>query len=234
MYLSKNFSSHFVFLYIDIIYSTCFADLAALVALITQIACHVILCHIFSCLVVSSFIMSCRIILYRIVSCHQGQGVISNASSHQAKAKLRLLFEAAPIGLIIEAAGGSTCVCPTEVFEQIGRWPTDQPANSPLIQIFGLINDDVRCDHFLLLCFEMKGYISLPSRPFLFYSSYSLSLSYLLSFTMHFFLPFQSLHWTFLFFDFTFDSWSSFNPSPRTPSLLTLPSLLFSFRLFDL
>ena len=52
---------------------------------------------------------------------YQGQGVISNASSRLAKAKLRLLFEAAPIALIIEAAGGSTCVCPTEVFEPIGR-----------------------------------------------------------------------------------------------------------------
>lgn len=137
--------------------------------------------------------MSCRIISYRIVShrilsCHQGQGVISNASSRQAKAKLRLLFEAAPIGLIIEAAGGSTCVCPTEVFEQIGRWPTDRQANSLLIQIFGLINDDVRCDHFTLLCFQIKGYISHRSCPLLFYSSYSLSLPYLLLLTIHIFL----------------------------------------------
>ena len=74
---------------------------------------------------------------YHIVPYYQGQGVISNASSRQAKAKLRLLFEAAPIGLIIEAAGGSTCVCPTEVFEQIGKWPTDRPADLQLIQIFG-------------------------------------------------------------------------------------------------
>ena len=50
----------------------------------------------------------------------KGQGVLSNASSRQAKAKLRLLFEAAPIALIIEAAGGATCVCPTEVFELVG------------------------------------------------------------------------------------------------------------------
>ena len=56
----------------------------------------------------------------------QGQGVISNASSRLAKAKLRLLFEAAPIALIIEASGGSSCVCATETFEHIGA------LNSPI------------------------------------------------------------------------------------------------------
>ena len=56
----------------------------------------------------------------------QGQGVISNASSRLAKAKLRLLFEAAPIALIIEASGGSSCVCATETFEHIGA------VNSPI------------------------------------------------------------------------------------------------------
>ena len=48
----------------------------------------------------------------------KGEGVLSNASSTGAKAKLRLLFEAAPIALIIEAAGGSSCVCPTEAAEK--------------------------------------------------------------------------------------------------------------------
>jgi sedoheptulose-bisphosphatase len=48
----------------------------------------------------------------------KGEGVLSNASSPAAKAKLRLLFEAAPIALIIEAAGGSSCVCPTEAAEK--------------------------------------------------------------------------------------------------------------------
>jgi sedoheptulose-bisphosphatase len=47
----------------------------------------------------------------------KGEGVLSNASSVNAKAKLRLLFECAPIALIIEAAGGASCVCPTEVAE---------------------------------------------------------------------------------------------------------------------
>lgn len=45
------------------------------------------------------------------------QGVLSNASSASCKAKLRLLFEAAPIALIVEAAGGASCVCATEVAE---------------------------------------------------------------------------------------------------------------------
>lgn len=47
----------------------------------------------------------------------KGQGVMSNASSKSSKAKLRLLYECAPIALIIEAAGGATCVCPSEAAE---------------------------------------------------------------------------------------------------------------------
>jgi sedoheptulose-bisphosphatase len=46
-------------------------------------------------------------------------GVLSNASSKSAKAKLRLLYECAPIALIIEAAGGGSCVCPSEVEDSI-------------------------------------------------------------------------------------------------------------------
>lgn len=47
----------------------------------------------------------------------KGQGVLSNASSPSAKAKLRLLYECAPIALIIEAAGGASCACPSETAE---------------------------------------------------------------------------------------------------------------------
>ena len=72
-------------------------------------------------MIIITLIVTTTIIMTLYVTLHsQGQGVISNASSRLAKAKLRLLFEAAPIALIIEAAGGSTCVCPTEVFEPIG------------------------------------------------------------------------------------------------------------------
>jgi sedoheptulose-bisphosphatase len=49
----------------------------------------------------------------------KGEGVLSNASSLSAKAKLRLLFEAIPIALIIEAAGGSSCVSPSEFQENM-------------------------------------------------------------------------------------------------------------------
>ena len=45
----------------------------------------------------------------------KGGGVLANASSASAKAKLRLLYECAPIALIIEAAGGASCVCSSEV-----------------------------------------------------------------------------------------------------------------------
>jgi sedoheptulose-bisphosphatase len=47
----------------------------------------------------------------------KGQGVLINACSPKAKAKLRLLFECAPIALIIEAAGGASCVCSSEFAE---------------------------------------------------------------------------------------------------------------------
>ena len=49
----------------------------------------------------------------------KGQGVLSNASSPTAKAKLRLLFEASPIAFIIEAAGGASCVCASETQEAV-------------------------------------------------------------------------------------------------------------------
>jgi len=45
----------------------------------------------------------------------KGSGVLANASSASAKAKLRLLYEAAPIALIVAAAGGASCVCSSEV-----------------------------------------------------------------------------------------------------------------------
>lgn len=38
----------------------------------------------------------------------KSKGVFSNVSSEKAKAKLRLLYEVAPMGLIVEAAGGMT------------------------------------------------------------------------------------------------------------------------------
>jgi hypothetical protein len=49
----------------------------------------------------------------------KGEGVLSNASSPAARAKLRLLFEAGPIALIIEAAGGASCVCSSEAAEAL-------------------------------------------------------------------------------------------------------------------
>jgi sedoheptulose-bisphosphatase len=49
----------------------------------------------------------------------KGEGILSNASSPKAKAKLRLLYEAIPIALIIESAGGASCVCPSEVEQAV-------------------------------------------------------------------------------------------------------------------
>ncbi|KAJ1423517.1 fructose-1,6-bisphosphatase class 1/Sedoheputulose-1,7-bisphosphatase [Ochromonadaceae sp. CCMP2298] len=49
----------------------------------------------------------------------KGKGVLSNVASPSTKAKLRLLYECAPIALIIESAGGSSCVSPSEVGESL-------------------------------------------------------------------------------------------------------------------
>mmetsp|Transcript_19845 Transcript_19845/g.60130 ORF Transcript_19845/g.60130 Transcript_19845/m.60130 type:complete len:362 (-) Transcript_19845:286-1371(-) len=42
----------------------------------------------------------------------KGKGVFSNVASASAKAKLRLLYEVAPIGFIMECAGAVTCTVP--------------------------------------------------------------------------------------------------------------------------
>ena len=54
--------------------------------------------------------------VYHILT--KGQGVLSNASSASAKAKLRLLFECAPVALVIESAGGASCVAPCEAGQE--------------------------------------------------------------------------------------------------------------------
>jgi sedoheptulose-bisphosphatase len=54
--------------------------------------------------------------VYHILT--KGQGVLSNASSMTAKAKLRLLFECAPVALVIEAAGGASSVSPCEAGQE--------------------------------------------------------------------------------------------------------------------
>lgn len=41
----------------------------------------------------------------------KNKGVFTNVSSKNAKAKLRLVYECAPIALVVEAAGGARCVC---------------------------------------------------------------------------------------------------------------------------
>lgn len=50
---------------------------------------------------------------------HKGGGVLSNASSPSAKAKLRLLYECAPIALLVEAAGGMSCACSSEARDDV-------------------------------------------------------------------------------------------------------------------
>eukprot|EP00968_Pinguiococcus_pyrenoidosus_P000513 scaffold31_cov263-Pinguiococcus_pyrenoidosus.AAC.19 len=48
--------------------------------------------------------------VYHILA--KGKGIFSNVASPSAKAKLRLLYEVAPIGFIMEAAGAETCTVP--------------------------------------------------------------------------------------------------------------------------
>ena len=113
----------------------------------------------------------------------QGQGVISNASSRLAKAKLRLLFEAAPIALIIEASGGSSCVCATETFEHIGA------VNSP-ISVYSL------CWYYILSWFFnlqfkfvfLQSYFLLTDKSGglqVYFMHISFLFSFLLCFTSH-------------------------------------------------
>lgn len=40
----------------------------------------------------------------------KSKGIFTNVSSERAKAKLRLAYEVAPLGLIVECAGGKTCL----------------------------------------------------------------------------------------------------------------------------
>lgn len=64
--------------------------------------------------------------IYHILT--KGEGVFSNAASKSAKAKLRLLYECAPVGLIVESAGGATTVAPCEAGqEQISMSILDVP-----------------------------------------------------------------------------------------------------------
>uniref|UniRef100_A0A7S2UUN7 Fructose-bisphosphatase n=1 Tax=Fibrocapsa japonica TaxID=94617 RepID=A0A7S2UUN7_9STRA len=42
----------------------------------------------------------------------KSKGILTNVSSATAQAKLRLLYECAPVGLLVEAAGGATCIQP--------------------------------------------------------------------------------------------------------------------------
>mmetsp|Transcript_15781 Transcript_15781/g.23725 ORF Transcript_15781/g.23725 Transcript_15781/m.23725 type:complete len:332 (+) Transcript_15781:73-1068(+) len=55
--------------------------------------------------------------VYHILT--KGQGVLSNAASPSAKAKLRLLFECAPVALVVECAGGSSSVAPCEAGQEM-------------------------------------------------------------------------------------------------------------------
>eukprot|EP01034_Spumella_vulgaris_P022549 gene22549-28682_t len=68
----------------------------------------------------------------------KGQGVMSNASSHSAKAKLRLLYECAPIALIIEAAGGASCVCMNET--EVAASAATTAANEQVVGGLGAIS----------------------------------------------------------------------------------------------
>jgi len=66
----------------------------------------------------------------------KGGGVLANASSAEAKAKLRLLYEVAPIALVVECAGGASCACPSEAGE-------DQPPVSALDVVITDLNKRV-------------------------------------------------------------------------------------------
>lgn len=76
--------------------------------------------------------------VYHILA--KNKGVFSNVSSEKARAKLRLLYEVAPIGLIIECAGGCTT---HEAYEE---------------SVLNIIIDDL--DKRLGVCFGSKGEVA--------------------------------------------------------------------------
>jgi len=86
----------------------------------------------------------------------KGEGVLSNASSPGAKAKLRLLYECAPIALVIEAAGGRSCVCSSEAAEEV------QP-----VSILDVVISDL--DKRIGVCYgsadEVQRFIAFMFRP---------------------------------------------------------------------
>ena len=61
----------------------------------------------------------------------KGEGVLANASSLKSKAKLRLLYECAPISFIVEAAGGASCFSPSEI-DLMNKSSTAEPLLSVL------------------------------------------------------------------------------------------------------
>jgi sedoheptulose-bisphosphatase len=72
----------------------------------------------------------------------KGQGVMSNASSHSsAKAKLRLLYECAPIALIVEAAGGASCVCMNE--EEVLAAADQRPVGHEALSLLDVVITDL-------------------------------------------------------------------------------------------
>ncbi|GLC33121.1 hypothetical protein PLESTB_000368200 [Pleodorina starrii] len=56
----------------------------------------------------------------------KGSGVFCNPCSEAAPAKLRLLFECAPLALIVEAAGGSSTTGQCSVLDVVVRTPNDR------------------------------------------------------------------------------------------------------------
>ncbi len=59
-----------------------------------------------SCLAAETLVSLTRSVANDMVSAFQGGGVFANPSAKSAPAKLRLLYECAPLALIVEAAGG--------------------------------------------------------------------------------------------------------------------------------
>ena len=71
----------------------------------------------------------------------KGKGIFTNVSSAKAKAKLRLLYEVAPLGLIVECAGGAAM---------------DEASDRSVLDI---VIDD--CDHRLGVCFGGKADVEI-------------------------------------------------------------------------
>jgi sedoheptulose-bisphosphatase len=80
----------------------------------------------------------------------KGKGVFANVCSPTAPAKLRLLYECAPIALLVEAAGGASVVAPP---------PTGAPVGARPVSVLDVLIEDM--DQRLGVCYGGRDEVAI-------------------------------------------------------------------------